>query len=148
MKVRRGGSPSSWRTYQLYIYWFPASVRLARCPRASDADRRSRAQPRGRLRPRSRSACDGAGGGAVHSAWPQRSPNHGGIIWNYNPRRIAVQPVVREEFSIMKYGINMLLIGDLWIRARTTAPPPAQQQRGSEAADGPEAAPWTGDRRR
>ena len=47
MKVRRGGSPSSWRTYQLCIYWFPASVRLARCPRASGADRLSIMQPRG-----------------------------------------------------------------------------------------------------
>ena len=53
-----------------------------------------------------------------------------------------------EEFSIHKFGINMVLIGDLWSRARPTASPPAQWQSGSEDAEGPEAAPWTGERRR
>ena len=48
----------------------------------------------------------------------------------------------------MKFSINMVLIGDLWSRARPTAAPPAQWQSGSEDAEGPEAAPWTGDRRR
>ena len=63
--------------------------------------------------------CHGAGGVAVHSAWPQRSPNHGIIISKSIIRRISVQPVVREEFSSMKCSINMVLIGDLWSRVRT-----------------------------
>ena len=61
---------------------------------------------------------------------------------------MSVQPVVQAEFSSKKCSINMVLIGDLWSRARSTAAPPAQWQSGSEAADGPEAALWTGDRRR
>ena len=73
---------------------------------------------------------------------------HGRIISNFSIRRMAVQPVVQTEFSIKKCSINMVLIGDLWSRARSTAPPAAQWQSGSEAAEGPEAVPWTGDRRR
>ena len=55
---------------------------------------------------------------------------------------------MREEFTIMTFSINMVLIGDLWSRARPTSAPPAQWQGGSEDAEGPEAALWTGDRRR
>mgnify|MGYP003343140568 CR=1 FL=1 len=42
----------------------------------------------------------------------------------------------------------MVLVCDLRSRAGSTAAPPAQWQRGSEAAEGPEAALWTSDRRR
>ena len=68
-------------------------------------------QARARLWPRSCSAtAQGAALSVVRGSKDARSRR---IIYNSSIRRISVQPGVREEFSIMKCSINMVLIAIL-----------------------------------